>query len=111
MHLNREHYWRGWCQSHCGRTQDKQCTHHVESRLYIAVVVLDRSQGGCTFTDNNIGADGARSIADALKTNKTLTTLDLACTLQLLCWWLTGRVYFYRQQDWRGWRKSYFGRT
>ena len=30
-------------------------------------------------TDNNIGAEGARMISEALKINTTLTTLDLCC--------------------------------
>ena len=29
------------------------------------------------FTDNNIGPDGAQSIAEALKSNNTITKLDL----------------------------------
>jgi len=31
------------------------------------------------FVDNSIGADGAKALADALKTNTTLSTLDLYC--------------------------------
>ena len=30
-------------------------------------------------TDNNIGAEGARLMSEALKTNTTLTTLNLSC--------------------------------
>ena len=30
-----------------------------------------------TWTDNNIGAEGARMISEALKTNSTLTELNL----------------------------------
>ena len=30
-------------------------------------------------TDNNIGAEGARLMSEALKTNTTLTTLYLGC--------------------------------
>jgi len=32
------------------------------------------------LVDRNIGADGAKALAGALKTNKTLATLDLGST-------------------------------
>ena len=38
------------------------------ANIFVVLVV-------CSLDDINIGADGAASIADALKTNKTLTTL------------------------------------
>ena len=31
----------------------------------------------CTFADNQIGDDGAKALADALKSNKSLATVDL----------------------------------
>jgi len=37
-----------------------------------------------TFVDNSIGADGAKALADVLKTNTTLMMLNLGCTLLLL---------------------------
>jgi len=43
--------------------------------------------------NNNIGADGARAIADALKTNSVLTTLHFGCTLLLLFLMVHGEGY------------------
>ena len=31
------------------------------------------------WTDNNIGAEGARMISEALKINSTVTELDMSC--------------------------------
>jgi len=60
------------------RTHSRQTRH---SPHWISLVrcscCAGGSQEGCTFTDNKIGADGAKVISDALKTNNTLTTLDL----------------------------------
>ena len=44
-----------------------------------------------TQTDNNIFAEGARALSDALKVNTTLKTLNLRCEqAQEQWWWLSG---------------------
>ena len=43
------------------------------------------------WTDNNIGAEGARMISEALKTNTTLTTLDLGSDENEVKWKQTNK--------------------
>ena len=35
--------------------------------------------------DNQIGVEGARSVADALKSNESVTEIDLGCTCAIAC--------------------------
>ena len=42
---------------------------------YLLMHSLTSSLSPYSLWNNNIGADGARAVGDALKTNKTLTTL------------------------------------
>jgi len=38
------------------------------------------------YADNEVGTDGAKALADALKTNSALTTLDLAGACACRLW-------------------------
>ena len=44
--------------------------------VVVVVVVVDADAG---LADNDIGDDGAKSIAGALKKNRSITKLDLGC--------------------------------
>ena len=45
----------------------------------------------CGMADNGIGDAGARAVAEALKANSTLTSLDLSCECVGLGWREWGR--------------------
>ena len=50
------------------------------------------------WTDNNIGESGARMISESLKTNTTLTTLDLTC--DEIEWKEMNTVWWYIYKEW-----------
>ena len=47
--------------------------------VLMIVILLFSVVTGVEYTVNSIGNDGAKAIADALETNKVLTTLNLRC--------------------------------
>ena len=59
------------------------------------------------ITGTDIGADGARALAEALRTNNTLTSLDIGCLLPPLTALATCRktIFINRQWYW-SWRRS-----
>jgi hypothetical protein len=50
-------------------------THHHS--LFISYLFLFLFQSHLHYTGNNIGSDGAESIADALKINQSISTMNL----------------------------------